>query len=85
MLIENLEQQYLMGSAPGAKTIINGKEYLYFGGTSYYEMHKNEDVINAAIDALKRYGINSSSSRNSFGTTNLLLEVEKESAQFFNC
>lgn len=82
---ENIEQPYLMDSAPGAITKINGKEYLYFGGTSYYELHKNEDVINCAIDALKKYGINSSSSRNSFGTTKLLIDVEKEAAEFFNC
>ncbi|MFA5803301.1 MAG: pyridoxal phosphate-dependent aminotransferase family protein [Melioribacteraceae bacterium] len=83
--LENIEQLYLMNSAPGAITKINGKEYFYFGGTSYYELHKNEDVINSAINALKKYGINSSSSRNSFGTTQLILEVEKEAAEFFNC
>jgi len=83
--LDNIEQHYLMDSAPGAKTIINGKEYFYFGGTSYYELHKNEDVINSAINALKKYGINSSSSRSSYGTTQLLLEVEREAAEFFNC
>ncbi len=83
--LENIEHTYLIDSAPGAKVLINGKEYLYFGGTSYYELHKNEDVINSAINALKKYGINSSSSRNSYGTTQLLLQVEKEAAEFFNC
>ena len=83
--LENIDQPFLMDSAPGAKTIINGKEYLYFGGTSYFELHKNEEVINSAINALIKYGINSSSSRNSYGTTQLLLEVEKEAAKFFNC
>ena len=82
---ENIEQFYVMDSAPGAITKINGKEYSYFGGTSYFELHKNEDVINSAISALKKYGINSSSSRNSYGTTQLLLDVEREAAQFFNC
>ncbi|MEW6702377.1 MAG: pyridoxal phosphate-dependent aminotransferase family protein, partial [Bacteroidota bacterium] len=83
--LENIKQLNLMDSAPGAITKINGKEYFYFGGTSYYELHNNEDVINSAIIALKKYGINSSSSRNSFGTTQLLLDVEKEAAEFFNC
>lgn len=80
-----MKQNYLMESAPGALTTINGKEYTYFGGTSYYELHNNSEVINAAIDALKKYGISSSSSRNSYGTTPLLLEVEKAVADFFNC
>lgn len=83
--LKNIDQLFLMDSAPGAKTIINGKEYLYFGGTSYYELHKKEEVINSAINALKKYGINSASSRSSYGTTQLLLEVEKEAAEFFNC
>jgi len=82
---ENIKQLYLMDSAPGAVTKINGKEYSYFGGTSYYELHKNKEVINSAINALKKYGINSSSSRNSYGTTQLLLDVERETAKFFNC
>lgn len=82
---ENIEQLYLMDSAPGAITKINSKEYSYFGGTSYFELHKNEEVINSAINALKKYGINSSSSRNSYGTTQLLLDVEREAAEFFNC
>ncbi|MBU2493745.1 MAG: pyridoxal phosphate-dependent aminotransferase family protein [Bacteroidetes bacterium] len=80
-----MKNSYLMESAPGALTTINGKEYTYFGGTSYYELHSNNEVINAAIEALKKYGVNSSSSRNSYGTTPLLLEVEKTAAQYFAC
>lgn len=83
--IKNSGQFYLMDSAPGAITKINGKDYSYFGGTSYYELHKNEEVISSAINALKKYGTNSASSRSSYGTTPLLLEVEKEAAEFFNC
>ncbi|MBA4405918.1 hypothetical protein C0389_01455 [bacterium] len=83
--LENIEQLNLMDSAPGAKTVINGKEYNYFGGTSYYELHKNEEVINSAVNALLKYGINSSSSRSSYGTTQLLIDVEKEAADFFHC
>ena len=80
-----MKKKYLMESAPGPLTVINGKEYIYFGGTSYYGLHNNSEVINAAIEALKQYGVNSSSSRNSYGTTPLLLEVEREAAEFFNC
>ncbi len=81
----NTEQPYLMDSAPGAFTIFSGKQYSYFGGTSYYELHKDNRVIDASIDALRKYGVNSSSSRSSYGTTQLLLDVEKEAAQFFDC
>ena len=84
-LFENIEDKFLMESAPGAVTTFNGNEYSYFGGTSYFELHKNEQVINSAIEALKKYGITSSSSRSSYGTTQLLLDVEKEAAQYFTC
>lgn len=77
-------QKYLLESAPGAVATINGSECNYFGGTSYYELHKNPDVIDAAINALRKYGINSASSRTSYGTTPLILEIEKESAVFFD-
>ncbi|MDP2039044.1 MAG: pyridoxal phosphate-dependent aminotransferase family protein [Ignavibacteria bacterium] len=82
---ENVEDRFMMESAPGAVTTFNGKEYSYFGGTSYFELHKNEQVVNSAVEALKKYGITSSSSRSSYGTTQLLLDVEKEAAQYFNC
>lgn len=82
---DEIEKQLLMESAPGAYTKFNGKTYSYFGGTSYYELHKNELVINSAIEALKLYGISSSSSRSSYGTTQLILDVEKEAANYFKC
>lgn len=82
--IDNIEQPFVMEEAPGAFVSIDGKEYSYFGGTGYYELHKHPDVIHAAIEATKKYGITSSSSRNSFGTTKLLLEIEKKAAAFFN-
>ena len=82
---EDTGKQYLMESAPGASAIINGRDCSYFGGTSYYELHRNKEVIESSIDALKKYGVNSASSRNSYGTTQLLLDVEKQAAEFFNC
>lgn len=83
--LEDIEQLNLMESPPGARTVINGKEYDYFGGTSYYELHKNKEVVDSAVNALLKYGINSSSSRSSYGTTQLLIDVEKEAADYFNC
>ena len=75
--------KFIMQGAPGALTIINGKECLYFGGTSYYGLHNHQRVIQAASEAIKRYGINSATSRNGFGTTPLLVELEKKAAEFF--
>ena len=77
------DHKFIMQGAPGALTIINGKECLYFGGTSYYELHNHPEVIQAASEAIKKYGMNSATSRNGFGTTPLLVEIEKKAAEFF--
>lgn len=76
--------KFILNNSRSATTIIENEEYLYFGGTSYYELHKNEKVINSAIDSLKQYGISTASSRNSFGNHKLIVELEYESAKFFN-
>ena len=75
--------KYIMQGAPGALTIINEKECLYFGGTSYYGLHNHHRVIQAASEAIEKYGMNSATSRKGFGTTPLLIELEKKAAEFF--
>ncbi|MEN8153117.1 MAG: pyridoxal phosphate-dependent aminotransferase family protein [Acidobacteriota bacterium] len=74
---------YLMESAPGTETIINGKTYLYFGGTGYYQLHSHPEIINAGCEALKKYGLNSATTRGGYGTTKLLRDVEKNAARYF--
>lgn len=82
--VKNNTNQFVMDSASGARIIIDGKEYSFFAGTSYFELHKHEAVIKSAADAIMRYGITSASSRNSYGTTQLLLDLEIEAARFFD-
>jgi 7-keto-8-aminopelargonate synthetase-like enzyme len=72
-----------MQSPPGARVIIDGRPYLYFGGTSYYGLHGHPEVIEAGITALRHYGVHSSTTRAGFGTTEPILEVEQRAAQFF--
>jgi len=74
---------YIMESAPGPITVINGKSYLYFGGTGYYALHGNPQLIEAAIAAVKKYGIHPGTSRSGFGNNAVLLDVEKKIADFF--
>ena len=75
--------KYIMESAPGTETIINGKKYLYFAGTGYFQLNSNPELIKAASDATIRYGIGSATSRSITGTTPLLLEIEKKLAAYF--
>jgi 8-amino-7-oxononanoate synthase len=73
----------LMESPPGAITRIDGRDYLYFGGTSYLGLSGRAEVIAAAQEALRRYGIHTATSRSGYGNSPLTLEVERRAAEFF--
>jgi 7-keto-8-aminopelargonate synthetase-like enzyme len=64
-------------------TVINGKEYLYFAGTGYFQLQSNAEVMAAAINAIKSYGVGSATSRTINGSTPLILKLEKKIADFF--
>jgi glycine C-acetyltransferase/8-amino-7-oxononanoate synthase len=73
----------LMESAPAAETIIDGRRYLYFGGTGYYSLQNHPTLLKAAAEALATYGMHSATFRGGFGTTPLYVAVEKKAAEFF--
>ncbi len=73
----------MMESAPGAETVIDGRRYLYFGGTSYLGLAGRPEVIEAACDAARRYGIHSATTRTGFGTNPPTAAVERLAAEFF--
>ncbi len=75
--------QYIMDSKVGTLTTINGKDYLYFAGTGYFQLQSNPAMIQAAVDATMKFGIGSATSRTITGTTNLLLKLEQKIADFF--
>ena len=72
-----------MDSAPGAETVINGRKYIYFGGTGYFGLHGNAEMIQVAIDAINKYGMHSATSRTMFGNNPVLLDAEKKLAGYF--
>lgn len=74
---------FVMDSAPGAETVINGRKYIYFGGTGYFALHGNPEMIRVAIDALNTYGMHSATSRTMFGNNPVLLDAEKKIAGYF--
>ena len=75
---------HVMESPPGAECTIDGRSYLYFGGTSYLGLHGHPEVIAAACEATRRYGIHSATSRSLYGNTPVLLAVERLAAEFFD-
>ena len=75
--------KHIMESKVGTKTKLNGKEYLYFAGTGYFQLQSNPEMIQAAVEATQKFGIGSATSRTISGTTPLLLQLEEKIADFF--
>ncbi|MBN1854496.1 MAG: pyridoxal phosphate-dependent aminotransferase family protein [Pirellulales bacterium] len=72
-----------MQSSPGAKTVIDGKEVDYFCGCGYYDFHGHPEIIDAACQATRLFGMGSATSRSGYGDNPVLLEVECNAAKFF--
>lgn len=73
----------VMQSPPGPRTVIDGREYLYFGGTAYLGLQGHPEVIRAACQAVRDFGVGSATSRTGFGDTPPVLEVEFHATRFF--
>ncbi len=73
----------LLQSPPGAVVQIDGREYLYFVGTSYLGLQGHPEVIRAACEATQRYGIHSATTRAGFGNIPPTLDAERRAAEFF--
>lgn len=74
----------VMESAPGSRTVINGREVDYFCGTGYFGLHGRAELVEAACDAAKKYGTGSATSRQGYGDNPVLLDVESKAARFMN-
>lgn len=73
---------HIMESAPGAKTIIDKREVDYFGGSGYYGLQAHPEPIEAACEAVKKYGISSATATSVYGNNPPHLEVEAKAAEF---
>ena len=78
------ELNYTMESRTGTRVVLNGKSYLYFAGTSYFQLHSHPEVIKAANDATLQYGISSATTRAMTGTTPLIKKLELKLSSYFN-
>ena len=67
---------------PGRTVECNGKEYLFFSGTSYLGMNSNKEFSHYLMEGMNSYGTNYSSSRNSNFQLKIYEEAEQHIAEF---
>jgi len=72
----------LLNSGIGNYIISNGKKYSYFAGNNYLGLASHPGIKKAAIQSIDKYGINFSASRQTTGTADIHLELERNLAAF---
>ncbi|MEW6180332.1 MAG: pyridoxal phosphate-dependent aminotransferase family protein [Chloroflexota bacterium] len=67
----------------GARVVIAGRERDYFSGTAYLGLQNHPQVLQAARQALERYGLSTGTSRGGYGEHVVYDEVERQVCAFF--
>ena len=71
-----------IGSAQGARLIVDGKDVLNFCSNNYLGLANHPKIVAAAKNATKKYGVGPAAVRSIAGTTDLHVELEKRLAKF---
>ena len=71
-----------LGSAQGAWLIVDGKKVLNFCSNNYLGLANHPQVVNAAKEALTKYGVGPGAVRSIAGTMDLHIELERRLAKF---
>lgn len=71
-------------SGPGSEVIIDGKKMIMIGSNNYLGLTGHPKVIEAAINAIRKYGSGCTGSRFLNGTLDLHEELEYRLAKFMN-
>jgi 7-keto-8-aminopelargonate synthetase-like enzyme len=74
----------ILKSGLGSKIKINGQQYLFFAGNNYLGLANHTVLKGAAISSIEKYGLSFSASRETTGTSQLHLELERLLSQFKN-
>ncbi|NWG33515.1 MAG: glycine C-acetyltransferase [Chloroflexi bacterium] len=86
--IEGLKEQGLynrirtIGSAQGARLIVDGKNVLNFCSNNYLGLANHPKLVQAAGEAMKKYGVGPAAVRSIAGTTDLHVHLEERLAKF---
>jgi glycine C-acetyltransferase len=86
--IDGLKEQGLynrirtIGSAQGARLIVDGKDVLNFCSNNYLGLANHPKLVEAAKEATKKFGVGPAAVRTIAGTTDLHVDLEKRLATF---
>jgi 7-keto-8-aminopelargonate synthetase-like enzyme len=73
---------YVFGRYSGNYIFLEKKKYSYFAGNNYLGLANHPVIKDNATKAIKNYGVNFSASRNTTGTSELHIKLEKKIAEF---
>ena len=71
-----------IGSAQGARLIVDGKDVLNFCSNNYLGLANHPKIVEAAREATKKYGVGPAAVRSIAGTTDLHVQLEQRLAKF---
>lgn len=71
-----------IGSAQGARLIVDGKDVLNFCSNNYLGLANHPKIVEAARNATQKYGVGPAAVRSIAGTMDLHVELEKRLAKF---
>ena len=71
-------------SGPGSEVIINGKRMIMIGSNNYLGLTGHPKVVEAAANAIHKYGTGCTGSRFLNGTLDIHVELEERLAKFMN-
>ena len=75
---------HCLESRQAPEVIMEGKRIIMLGSNNYLGLTSNQEIIDAGIAALQKYGTGCSGSRFLNGTLDLHLRLEKELAEFLH-
>ena len=77
------KMEYRLQSPIGPRVVINGRDVDYFSGTGYLGLQNHPEVIQAAEQTLRQYGLTTATSRGGFGEHPVYDELEKQACAYF--
>jgi glycine C-acetyltransferase/8-amino-7-oxononanoate synthase len=72
-----------MESPPAARTLINGRWRDYFAGCGYLGLQGHPELLSAAAEVMKQYGLTIATSRGGYGENPIFQTLEQVAARFF--